>query len=130
MEMRLLLLMSIMLCCVTNCVNGLKYKVFISKIIVIGSIMNPINPCYGDYLDGIEGKNDISLIVPSREITIKIPEEDLQVQSIQKGEQVESFEEVLKLIPSWKYFKIIAKEYSSRSTNYREGQENLMAPFM
>ena len=127
-----LLLMVIML----GCVNGLKYqynninKFLMSSSIAIGTFICPINPCYSDYLDGIDGKNEISLIVPSRDITIKIPDEDLQVQSTKNGDQVESIEEVLKLIPSWKYFKIIAKEYSSRSTNYKEGEENLMAPFM
>ena len=35
----------------------------------------------------------------------------------------------LKLIPSTKYFKAIAQEYSSRSTTYKPGQENLFSPF-
>ena len=39
------------------------------------------------------------------------------------------FEDILQLIPSYKYFKIIRKEYSSRSTNYEEGKENWFAPF-
>ena len=39
------------------------------------------------------------------------------------------FEDMLQLIPSYKYFKIITKEYSSRSTKYEEGKENWGAAF-
>ena len=39
------------------------------------------------------------------------------------------FDKVLKLIPSWKYYKIIANEYSRRSTDYT-GEENLLAPLL
>jgi len=69
--------------------------------------------------------NAISLTVPSRPTIIALPDE----AAVSKEGDVDSFEEVLKLIPSWKYFKIIAKEYSSRSTNYQEGKENLFSPF-
>lgn len=73
-------------------------------------------------IDGpVAAKAERSEIVPSRPTVISLPEERPSDNQI---------ETVLNLIPSWKYFKIIAKEYSSRSTSYREGQENLMAPFM
>lgn len=66
-----------------------------------------------------------SATVPSRRV--KISETELNVDS--KDLSDESFDSILKLIPSYKYFKVISKEYSSRSSNYIEGKENLLAPF-
>jgi len=107
-------------------INNMK-KSMISGLLAMTTV---INPCYASLLDGIEGSNDVSMTVPSRNVVIKIPDEDLLIKPDPNAKQVESVEEVLKLIPSWKYFKIIAKEYSSRSSTYKEGNENLMSPFM
>ena len=108
-------------------INMMMKKSMMSSLIAMTVVMNP---CYADYLDGIDGSNEVSLIVPSRKVVIKIPDDDLQAKPDPTAKQVESIDEVLKLIPSWKYFKIIAKEYSSRSSSYKEGEENLIAPFM
>ena len=136
-----------------NCLklsNSIMNKM-IAKTLVMMTILNQ-QPSYGDDFDNnIESNtnnNDISMIVPSRKTVIKLSDDEMNVK-INPNEQVESIDEVLKLIPSWKYFKIIAKEYrfdiiffiistiiniflsiSSRSTNYKEGQENFAAPFM
>lgn len=113
-------------------IEGFNFNKFaIKRCLVTGIVAINISPCFADYLDAIDSKNEVSLTVPSREIVIKMPEEDLKTRTDGKNaKQVESFDEVLKLIPSYKYFKIIAKEYSSRSSSYKEGDENLMAPFM
>ena len=99
----------------------------IAKTLVIMTVFNQ-QPSYGD-IDIDSNNNDVSLIVPSRKTIVKIPDEDKNVQ-VNPNEQIESIDQVLNLIPSWKYFKIISKEYSSRSTTYKEGQENYGAPFM
>ena len=99
----------------------------IAKTLVIMTVFKQ-QPSYGD-IDIDSNNNDVSLIVPSRKTIVKIPDEDKNVQ-VNPNEQIESIDQVLNLIPSWKYFKIIAKEYSSRSTTYKEGQENYGAPFM
>ena len=99
----------------------------IAKTLVIMTVFNQ-QPSYGD-IDIDSNNNDVSLIVPSRKTIVKIPDEDKNIQ-VNPKEQIESIDQVLKLIPSWKYFKIIAKEYNSRSTTYKEGQENYGAPFM
>lgn len=112
-------------------IEGFNFNKFaIKRCLVSGIVAINISPCFADYLDGIDGKNEVSKTVPSREIVIKMPEEDLKTTDGKDIKQVESFDEVLKLIPSYKYFKIIAKEYSSRSSSYKEGDENMMAPFM
>lgn len=108
-------------------INNIMKK-SMSSLLAMSVVINPTTT-YADYLDGIEGTNDVSMTVPSRNVVIKIPDEDLQVKR-DPTKQVESVDEVLKLIPSWKYFKIISKEYSSRSLNYKEGEENLLSPFM
>ena len=100
-------------------------KSMMTSLLAITLVINPTT----SFAD-VEDSNDVSMIVPSRNVVIKIPADALQAKSDPNAKQVESVEEVLKLIPSWKYFKIIAKEYSSRSTNYKEGEENLMSPFM
>jgi hypothetical protein len=73
----------------------------------------------------VDAIDNISLNVPSRTSIITAPIEE---EYLDQGGPV-SFERVLKLIPSYKYFKVIMKEYSSRSASYN-GQDNLMAPFM
>jgi hypothetical protein len=69
---------------------------------------------------------DISLNVPSRKTVIEAPK---AVDPNAKVDVMKDPEGVLYLIPSYKYFKVIAKEYSSRSSKYVEGQENLLSPF-
>ena len=70
-------------------------------------------------------KTGVSATVPTRPTIIAAPELNTPPTTINP----ESLEGVLNLIPSYKYFKIISKEYSSRSTNYVEGKENLLSPF-
>ena len=69
---------------------------------------------------------EVSEIVPSRKTVIAGPSADEYKVSADDS----TVTTVLKLIPSYKYFKIIAKEYSSRSTSYVEGKEDLLAPFL
>ena len=80
---------------------------------------------YPESVGKINKSNDYeeSQTVPSRKIIISA--KDLESTSSSD----ESLETILQLIPSYKYFKIIAKEYSSRSSNYQEGKDNIFAPF-
>lgn len=43
---------------------------------------------------------------------------------------ISPIEETLRLIPSWKYYKLIATEYSKRSADFAPGSENLFMPLM
>jgi hypothetical protein len=104
-------------------INNIMKKSMMSSLLAMSIVINPTTSY------AVEDSNDVSMTVPSRNVVIKIPDEDLLAKP-DPSKQVESIDEVLKLIPSWKYFKIIAKEYSSRSTNYKEGEENLLSPFM
>ena len=72
--------------------------------------------------------NGVSATVPTRPTIIAAPEL-LIPPTTSTTSNPESLETILNLIPSYKYFKIISKEYSSRSTNYVEGKENLLSPF-
>lgn len=67
---------------------------------------------------------DVSANVPSRRTVVTLDPKD---SVIEETEFIGM--KTLKLIPSYKYFKAISKEYSSRSTDYKEGDENLFAPF-
>lgn len=67
---------------------------------------------------------DVSANVPSRRTVVTLDPKD---SVIEETEFIGM--KTLKLIPSYKYFKAISKEYSSRSTHYKEGDENLFAPF-
>jgi hypothetical protein len=83
---------------------------------------------YLDFVTKSSGKPneyDINEAVPSRKVVIST--KDLELITPPSDE--DSLENVLRLIPSYKYFKLISKEYSSRSASYQEGQENLLAPF-
>mmetsp|Transcript_29244 Transcript_29244/g.64908 ORF Transcript_29244/g.64908 Transcript_29244/m.64908 type:complete len:166 (-) Transcript_29244:74-571(-) len=71
----------------------------------------------------IQERSDISLNVPSRPTVIALDEDEWKVKA-----DDDAVTTVLKLIPSYKYFKIIAKEYSSRSSNYVEGQDSMLSP--
>jgi len=73
-------------------------------------------------------KAGVSATVPSRPTIISEKEISIPPSS-SANTNPESLEGILNLIPSYKYFKIISKEYSSRSTNYVEGRENLLSPF-
>lgn len=52
-------------------------------------------------------------------------------QSAEKSSEKDltEFGQVLELIPSWKYYKIISQEYSKRSSGY-SGEVNLLAPLL
>jgi hypothetical protein len=67
---------------------------------------------------------DVSANVPSRRTVVTLDPKD---SVIEETEFIGM--KTLKLIPSYKYFKAISKEYSSRSSDYKEGDENLFAPF-
>ena len=59
--------------------------------------------------------------VPSRKVKVTMAD------GVKSNGPIEDF--LLQNIPSYKYFKIINKEYSSRSTAYVEGEENPFAAF-
>jgi hypothetical protein len=63
----------------------------------------------------------VSCSVPSRPRIISLPAED----PLKPDNPIEA---VLRLIPAVKYFKVIATEYNSRSTNYKPGEENFLSP--
>jgi hypothetical protein len=69
---------------------------------------------------------DFSQNVPNRKLIIS--KKDFEDLSPVESDDKESLQTILKLVPSYKYFKIISKEYSSRSTSY-SGDDNLFAPF-
>ena len=91
--------------------NNISINKLLMKSLIMITIFNQ-QPSFGDNIDSNNNNNnDISMIVPSRKTIIKLSDEDINIQSNSNSQQIESFDEVLKLIPSWKYFKIIAKEY-------------------
>ena len=98
-----------------------------SPVITLASIDSTFidQATYPESVGKINKSNDYeeSQTVPSRKIIISA--KDLESTSSSD----ESLETILQLIPSYKYFKIIAKEYSSRSSNYQEGKDNIFAPF-
>ena len=112
----MLLLIVLCLMIIGN-INSLKISnnnISINKLLMKSLIMITIfnQPSFGDNIDSNNNNNDdISMIVPSRKTIIKLSDEDINIQSNSNSQQIESFDEVLNLIPSWKYFKIIAKEY-------------------
>ena len=59
--------------------------------------------------------------VPSRQVKVTMAD------AMKSTNPVDQF--LLDSIPSYKYFKVINKEYSSRSTRYKEGKENPFAAF-
>ena len=59
--------------------------------------------------------------VPSRKVKVTMAD------GMKSNGPIDDF--LLQNIPSYKYFKIINKEYSSRSTTYVEGEENPFAAF-
>ena len=59
--------------------------------------------------------------VPSRKVKVTMAD------GLKSNGPIDDF--LLQSIPSYKYFKIINKEYSSRSTTYVEGEENPFAAF-
>ena len=59
--------------------------------------------------------------VPSRKVKVTMAD------GMKSNGPIDDF--LLQNIPSYKYFKIINKEYSSRSTAYVEGEENPFAAF-
>lgn len=67
---------------------------------------------------------EVSANVPSRKTVVSLDPKD---SIIETNDFIGM--KTLKSIPSYKYFRAISKEYSSRSTDYREGKENLFAPF-
>ena len=70
------------------------------------------------------GGNEVSANVPTRTTRVALDPKDSVISSDDSIAM-----QTMKLIPSYKYFKAISKEYSSRSTDYEEGKENLFAPF-
>ena len=53
----------------------------------------------------------------------------MQASGAEKKEGKNEVDEILDLIPSWKYFKIISQEYSRRSADYT-GDDNMLAPLL
>lgn len=72
-------------------------------------------------------EEETSQNVPNRKFVISTKDLEKFTASSTGAEDADSFDTVLKLIPSYKYFKIIGKEYSSRSTAYT-GLDNPFAP--
>jgi len=108
--------------------NRLQRKAVLSVLIAFQFSISPtcaLNEFQsGDASLGIEAQDNLeSLSVPGR--PLKFQEADL-LPTIEPDND-NPFSVTLKLIPSYKYFKIISKEYSSRSTRY-SGEDNLFAP--
>ena len=50
-------------------------------------------------------------------------------QQLNDKQEMNEFDKLLDLVPSWKYYKLISDEYSKRSTQY-SGEANLLAPLL